>query len=850
MALLSLPAWAAEEWQPGWSYPGVVQTGVGDGSVRALLEHDDGSGASLFVAGGFNIAGTKAINSIARWDGASWSPVGSSGYAAGPGRALAVFGGDLYVGGQFGVMRWDGSAWSGLGAGVDGEVLDLEVHDDGTGAALYAAGNFFNAGGTAARGLARWNGSAWSAVGGSLNGGANALTSFDDGTGVALYVGGQFTLAGGVPAMRVAKWAGGAWTALGAGMNNTVTCLAVFDAGLGPRIVAGGLFTSADGVPADRIAVWDAESGAWAALSGGVGGPVNALFVDVDETSRQRLLVGGLFTTAGGVAVDNVAVYDDGWSAIAGTNGGVLAFARYDDGTGPCVFAGGTFPRNAGNEIVNNVARLEGAVAMPQGSVWLPLGNGMGGLTAPSVNALATGFCPCGAVYAGGTFSQAGGAAASGTQKLVADWDGVRWRRLGVTGFNNTIRALYVDQVAAVPDSAGACLYEPITRGLYAGGDFSSVDGMGADGIAVWDGQQWGALGSGPGFAVTAIGSFGLEIVAGGINGGVKRWDGTNWSHLDGPVNGTVWTMAPFHDGAATELYIGGDFTMAGGMNAVRIVKWNGTDFVPLFPGLLGVNGPVHAMATFGGQLYIGGIFSQVGNVAASNIARFDGSVWSAVGGGTNGAVYALTNYRDALYVGGAFTLAGGAPASNLAKWDGGWSNVAGGANGPIRTLAAGGPLRFDLYAGGGFTSAGGIDAAFVATFGGPAAFQAGSEACPAPAATGVPTPWDLGAAEPPTPHDAGTPLMAGLSLGGGRAAFALTLSRGADVTIDVYDTSGRRVATLANGSFDSGLHRVPFGSGSARGGAPASGVYLGLARVRWPDGGSASAAARVLVVR
>src|SRR5262245_65135 len=56
-----------------------------------------------------------------------------------------------------------------------GPVSALTVFDDGSGAALYAAGSFESAGGAAARRIARWNGEAWSALGSGLNGNALAL---------------------------------------------------------------------------------------------------------------------------------------------------------------------------------------------------------------------------------------------------------------------------------------------------------------------------------------------------------------------------------------------------------------------------------------------------------------------------------------------------------------------------------------------------------------------------------------------------------------------------------------------------------------------------------------------------
>src|SRR6516225_8517929 len=86
--------------------------------------------------------------------------------------------------------------------------------------------------------------------------------------------------------------------------------------------------------------------------------------------------------------------------------------------------------------------------------------------------------------------------------------------------------------------------------------------------------------------------------------------------------------------------------------------------------GIPGVNGTVNAAVVDGaGNLYIGGDFTVAGDVIANHIAKWDGSSWSALGLGVDGSadprsyspsVYALALSGSDLYVGGAFTYAGG----------------------------------------------------------------------------------------------------------------------------------------------------------------------------------------------
>jgi hypothetical protein len=200
----------------------------------------------------------------------------------------------MMAGGQeaLGVAKWDGSSWSPLGSGTDDFVLSLAV----IGSDLYAGGEFTNIGGIAANHIAKWDGNAWSALGSGVNGAVNALTAF----GTNLYVAGDFTTAGGSPANRIAKWDGKAWSPLGSGIDYWGIALAVS----GNDLYAGGRFTNAGGITANGIAKWDGTG--WSVLGSGVSGgnkpSVNALGV-----SSTELYVGGKFTTAGGKMSTNIA---------------------------------------------------------------------------------------------------------------------------------------------------------------------------------------------------------------------------------------------------------------------------------------------------------------------------------------------------------------------------------------------------------------------------------------------------------------------------------------------------------------------------------------------------------------
>jgi len=77
----------------------------------------------------------------------------------------------------------------------------------------------------------------------------------------------------------------------------------------------------------------------------------------------------------------------------------------------------------------------------------------------------------------------------------------------------------------------------------------------------------------------------------------------------------------------------------------------------------------VRTIAVSGTDVYVGGDFTQAGGSPANNIARWDGSSWHPLGTGVNERVYAIGVSGTDLYVGGEFTEAGGSPASYIARW-------------------------------------------------------------------------------------------------------------------------------------------------------------------------------------
>jgi hypothetical protein len=225
---------------------------------------------------------------------------------------------------------------------------------------------------------------------------------------------------------------------------------------------------------------------------------------------------------------------------------------------------------------------------------------------------------------------------------------------------------------------------------LWVGGDFMRAGGLTSPGVARWDGASWSAAGHGGFSEVKAFCAFddgsGLSLYAAGAlwigsgatqTYGIVRWNGSGWSEVGGGLGGperSANALAVFDDGSGPALYDGGAFSLAGGVPAARIARWDGSSWSALGAG---VNSTVNALAVFndgnGPALFAGGDFTVAGGVAANHVAKWRRSHWAPLGSGTSDPIFALRTFDDgggaALYAGGSFGSAFDSGDSYLAKW-------------------------------------------------------------------------------------------------------------------------------------------------------------------------------------
>ncbi|MDB5103727.1 MAG: hypothetical protein JWP91_1416 [Fibrobacteres bacterium] len=512
-----------------------------------------------------------------------------------------------------------------------------------------------------------------------------------------VYAGGIIAYAGTAKSNNIARYnkAKDAWEAMGTGLAGTrVRAIAIS----GSDVYAGGELTlagNADGnVAISNIAKWDTVTRKWSALGAGIGGAstggiptsVNSMIV-----SGGMLYVGGRFTTAGGVTVANVAVWDIAageWKAMgAGLNNNGFSYVLSLAAKGNTVYA-------AGSLSILNGSNLSEGMAVWDGNAWAPMGTGFSmapAIMPAKVNALTVSGD---SLYAVGQFQYAPGVVAKGV--AVYNFTSKIWTALGGDGngptgvelnavavsgkdlfiggnfasdiYGNTVNHVIQFDLAA---KTASNLKQGLTQGqsptmimgmaigdgnLYIGGQFTHLGGLRAENVARWDiaAKAWSALGA---------------------NGGVTPF--VNVGPAQSPAH--VKTLAGDADG---NIYAGGTFFGAGDAGANHVAVWNGKAWDSLGAGLTGTTtfsgvSIVNAIASIGKDVYVGGAFYKAGTVTTPNIARWDrtAKTWNALGGGAGSGINSVTclaTLNDQVYVGGTFTYVmdtENKPAAGVARW-------------------------------------------------------------------------------------------------------------------------------------------------------------------------------------
>ncbi len=289
----------------------------------------------------------------------------------------------------------------------------------------------------------------------------------------------------------------------------------------------------------------------------------------------------------------------------------------------------------------------------------------------------------------------------------IAMWDGSGWKPMHI-GVNGTVRALTVDTA---------------TNTLIAGGSFSTAGIVNASKIARFSGVTglWSAIGSGitSGGDINALTFDPVRNViymggnfssAGGVStGSFARFNGSVYSAVGAFFSGTVNALY-FWDGDGS-VYIGGSFVDPTLNNATNVMKYypgNGV-FTDLAGGLPGAG--VYCFADYSPdglnhRLVAGGSFGTVNGRVLNSVAYYAGGTgWFPLGTGVAGTVrgFAAKNLNQELYAAGTFTLNGsGNIVNRIAKFTGGnWNAMGSGLDNWAYTAAT---YKDAVYVGGSFT--------------------------------------------------------------------------------------------------------------------------------------------------
>ena len=303
-------------------------------------------------------------------------------------------------------------------------------------------------------------------------------------------------------------------------------------------------------------------------LNNGTNGVINVIV-----KYNNLIIVGGYFSRAGTINVNNIAAWNgSSWSSLGTGVDDTVNTLNVMNGN---LFAGGKFTHADGYP-ANYIAKWNG-------SAWSPVGSGMN-------NSVLTCAIYNGKLIAGGRFSTPG--------NYISSWDGNNWVSLS-TGVNNEVIALYV--------SSG---------NLYAGGKFTTAGGISANKIAVWNNTTWSSMSQGMNDDVYAITGYGGWLVAGGS---FTQAGGNNINYL-AEWNGLMWTGLPFQLDSAVyaltyysftgSLIVGGSFRNAGNLFVNRICKWDGNGCQRMITGM---NNRVNFLTVIDTNIYAGGDFSTAG---------------------------------------------------------------------------------------------------------------------------------------------------------------------------------------------------------------------------------------------
>jgi hypothetical protein len=232
---------------------------------------------------------------------------------------------------------------------------------------------------------------------------------------------------------------------------------------------------------------------------------------------------------------------------------------------------------------------------------------------------------------------------------------------------------------------------------LFLAGDFTNVDGVNANSVIAWNGEEWLNLGNGVEGEILALeyyddklfiaGDFALTDAPEYTN--IAYWDGSNWTGLqEGDMEGSVYAIKEYKN----RIYLGGDFQKVNGNERPYLAYYNYNssqtweNSVRIYvdgqfldvDGAFSVDAPVRCFEIVTDNLLVGGDFTltapefpydQVDQLETNYLAYWRGDNWVGALHGNHAEVHTVKYLNGDLYVGGDVSEPGGLSILHAGLW-------------------------------------------------------------------------------------------------------------------------------------------------------------------------------------
>lgn len=334
------------------------------------------------------------------------------------------------------------------------------------------------------------------------------------------------------------------------------------------------------------------------------------------------------------------------WDSLPGGSRASIEAVIYDSLHNELIVSSKVMSQIGNNLPVNNVARWNGIK-------WDSL---VGGIKNFGGEVLC-GIPFNGKLLVGGLFNKIGGV--NGTTSLAL-WDGNKWDSLPKRAF----------AYSTTPPQVWGFFKK--NNLIYIYGNFRTIDGQPATGLATWDGTNFTpiVLPIASSFVrISGVLEYQNEIyVCGGFFNGtsgtaydILKFNGISWvSTTGGGLKGgfsNVITITVYNN----ELYAGGHFWMSDGNFGNNIMKWDGIQWHDVgFGGDPNIGAVVIKFLIHHNKLWAIGNYAVASNMPARSIAVYDGIKWCTLKDTLDNGLQSAAIYKDTIYVGGAFSSVNG----------------------------------------------------------------------------------------------------------------------------------------------------------------------------------------------